>query len=282
MLFILSFPRSYDPIVQQVPNTGIYLASIKHTSCDTEIGLLNSGLTQEFIRRFGFVKRATGVYLEPYSAGFNATMAIILIMYGKIAGYRLKKYHIFVAINLAAVIFATSRSAYLLLYMALFIYVMIQRKTGVLIFLCIAPLFSNTFRDIVSHTIETFGGGLHREAIVTLPGFLSGLFDRIFFLETFMGSGFGTSMEYSDIGAIREIIYQLGIMGLIAFVVLYFTILTRIPLSRENKFFVLTSAIVIFLLCIYSGRIFGYKSLGLLHFFLGYIAPVPLKNNLKL
>ena len=36
-------------------------------------------------------------------------------------------------------------------------------------------------------------------------------------------------------------------------------------------FIVLGSAAAIFLLTIYSGRVFGYKCLGMLHFLLGYI-----------
>ena len=170
-------------------------------------------------------------------------------------------------INLAAVILATSRSAYLYLFIILFVYLVIQRKPHVLLLLCVLLFLYGPFRDIMVHSTETLGGGLHKEAIVSLPSYLSGL---TFSFDTLVGTGFGTFAEV-DMGAIKEISIQLGLVGLLAFLLLYYSIMTRIPRSKENKFIISAYAITIFLLSIYSVRMSGYKCLGIIQFFLGYI-----------
>ena len=253
--------------------TGAYYSYIKHTSNISETGVLSSGLTQHgiFIPGFFRFKRATGLYMEGYSAGFNAVTAIILILYSKIAGYRamkMKRNYIFIIVNLIAVILATSRSAYLLLFVSLFGYAMIQRRLPAALFLCLLPFIYTPFRDFVSTSVKTLGGGVHRDAIVLLPNFL---FSHIFSFEGLMGSGIGSFKGYTDAGGIKDIFIQLGLLGLFSFFLLHFIIMANIDFSRENKFFILTVSIAIFLLSIYSGRIFGYKCLGVIYFFLGYI-----------
>jgi hypothetical protein len=266
-LFYL-FPDIMVRFCSRFFQTGPYFASIKHTSNEAESGLLTSGLAQNiFVVKMGFTKRATGLYLEPYSAGFNAATAILLILYGKIVGYRLKKEHIFVMVNLAAVILATSRSAYLYLFITLLVYLVIQRKPNTLLLLCVLPFLYGPFRNIMVYSTETLGGGIHEETIVTFPDYLFGF---TFSFDTFAGTGLGT-FAGADMGAIKEISIQLGLVGLLAFLLLYYSIMTRIPRSKENKFIISAYAITIFLLSIYSGRMFGYKCLGLIQFFLGYI-----------
>nr|MBC8484521.1 hypothetical protein [Bacteroidota bacterium] len=213
--------------------------------------------------------------------GLNAAIAILLILYSKIAGYRaMKMNYIFIAVNLIAVILATSRSAYLLLFVSLFSYVMIQRRLPAALFLCLLPFIYTPFRDFVFTSVETLGGGMHRDAVVLLPDFL---YSHISSFGNLLGSGFASFIAYVDVGAIKEIFIRLGPFGLFSVFFLYFVIMANVYFSKENKFFILTASIAIFLLSIYSGRIFGYKPLGLIHFFLGYITEVrqlePIENS---
>ncbi len=268
------FYLSYDSAVQfssKYFQTGPYYWYVKHTSRMSGTGLVTSGLTQHFIFIPGFhqFKRATGLYMEGYSAGLNAVAAIILILYSRIAKYRpMKRNYIFVAINLIAVILATSRSAYLVLFVALFSYLVIERKFPAVFLLFFLPFFYGPFRDFCIKSMKTLGGVGHRDAILSLPGYLSA---HIFSFKGLMGSGLGSFKDYTDAGLIKEIFCQLGLFGLSAVFILYFSIMSNVYFSKENKFFVLSALIAFFLLSIYSGRIFGYKCFGIIHFFLGYI-----------
>jgi hypothetical protein len=264
--FYCSFINFYNKYFQ----VGPYYEYIKHTGYIHKEGLLASGMTQHGILPGVLqTKRATGLYLEGYSAGFNATTAIILILYSKIAGFRItKKMYIFIIVNLIAVILATSRSAYLLLFVSLFSYVIIQRRFSAAVFLCLLPFLYSPFRDFFTVSVMTLGGGAHREAILSLPHYMS---SHIFSFEGLFGSGIGSFKEYTDAGAVKDIFTQLGLLGLFGFFLLYYTIMANSYHSRENKFLILSTSIAIFCLSIYSGRIFGYKSLGILFFFLGYI-----------
>ena len=269
------FYLSYHTMVQlysEYFQAGPYYFYVKHTSnIHAETGLATSAVTQAgiFIPGFFQFKRATGLYLEGYSAGLNPAFAIILILYSKIARYRtIKSSYIFIIINLIAVILSTSRSAYLLLFVSLLIYLMMKRRLSAALFLSVLPFFYVPFRNFFFSSIKTLGGGAHRDAILQLPDYLS---SHILSLEGFIGSGIGSFKDYVDAGAIKDIFIQLGLFGLFMIFLLYFAIMVRIPSSKENIFIVLSVSIAIFLLSIYSGRIFGYKCLGMIHFFLGYI-----------
>lgn len=274
----IMFYRSYHSMIQfysRYFNVGAYYAEIKKTSYIHKSGLLGSAMTQRFQFIPGYVqfKRATGVYLEGYAAGFNPATAVFLIVYSKIAGHKVtKKTYAFMLINLAAVFLATSRSAYIFVFMSLIGYIIIQRKLNLAFLLSIVPFFYGPFRAFLIGSVDNLGGSAHRHAIVSLPNFL---LDSIISIEALIGTGLGSVESFADMGAIKDIFTQLGIFGLFSVFYLYFVVMKNIYTDRAGKFFVLTLGIALFIFAIYAGRMFGYKSFGWIHFLIGFMTPIP-------
>lgn len=265
---------SYDSIAQfysRYFDIGSYYDHIRQTSHITESGMMQAAVRPSGFLIPGVIKRLTGLYFEPFAAGFNSTLAVILILYSRIAGYlKTRKTSIFLVINIVAAILTTSRSAYLLLLVSLFSYAIIQRKpfglflAGLLVFLY-SPL-----KNLLITSVETLGGDTHKEAVFLFISYFS---SHLLSLDGLLGSGVGSmeKISFSTHSGYGAIFGQLGFFGLLSLFCLYFFAMSRIPLTRENKFFVLSIAISTSVLLLFSGYPFGYKTYGLIYFFLGSI-----------
>ena len=273
---------SYDSIVQLYSkyfDIGSYYHYIRQTSNIEASGIMTSGIRPAGFLIPGVTKRLTGLYLEPFSAGFNSILAVILILYSRIAGYQIKRrnYHIFLIINIAAVILTTSRSAYLFLFVSLFIYIMIRRRFfivlpfGLLVFFFYGPL-----KDFFITLVNTLKGGPHREAVFL---FINYFFNYLLSFDGLFGQGIGS--RWLGIGEEKALLYiesgygaifgQLGLFGLFSIFFLFLTIIARVYFSKENKFFVLSTSISTAALLFFGGYPFGYKTYGLIYLFLGSI-----------
>lgn len=265
----------YSSVTQFYSNyfrVGPYYANIRHTSSVTKELMLRASERTSISLIPGVTKRFTGLYLEPFSAGFNSTLGVILILYSKIAGYRKKRSaQIFLIINVIAVILTTNRSSYLLLSASLFFYAIINRSyLGVSLFFLLAFLYA-PLRSMVAGSVTSLGGGYHEKAFWEFFEYFWANFASV---KGFLGSGFGSMIGtqkwylYVESGY-GTIFLQLGILGLAMVFFLYLSVIVRAIPSKENRFFVLSISISTLALLFFQAPIFGYKSYGLIHFFLG-------------
>lgn len=253
---------------------GQYYHEIRHTS-----GITQEGILLASVRPLGFLipnvsKRLTGLYLEPFSAGFNSTLAVILILYSRIAGYLEKRRnYIFLMINIISIVLTTSRSAYLVLAVSVVMYAIIQRNPFGALSLCLLAYFYNPLRDLIFTSATNLGGGYHLKGVLEFIDYFWNYFPSIKGLfGSGIGSMIGTEKWYlyveSGYGAI---FLQLGILGLFMIFFLYLSIIAQVPFSKENKFFVLSISISTFALLFFSGYPFGYKTYGMIYLFLASI-----------
>lgn len=216
-------------------------------------------------------KRVTGVYFEPFAAGFNSSLAIILILYRGVARYKkLKCEYLLLGINFIAVVLTTSRSSYLLFAIFIFSFFLIKKRIHPVMILGFLALFYGPFREYCTDSISNLGGGAHRDAVVGLPDFIISYVRSVEFL---WGGGFG-SMEksiYSGESGYGSIFGQLGMVGIFIIIVLYLSV-TMVPnRSAEDRFFTVGFLVSVLILFFFAGYPFGYKTFGLLHLFLGTI-----------
>jgi len=261
-------PGSLGMFYSRFFRVGSYYHEIKHSSSVTEMGILTSAL-----RPGGFIiptltKRLTGLYLEPFSAGFNAALAVILIWYNRIAGHcKTRRDTIFLIINIIAVILTTSRSAYLVLIIAALVYWTVHRRflsffTSVLFILVLYLLYYDPLVEAIS-SLDWAGHGNATMSFIAY--FLS--------FNNLLGVGIGAmgkSEIYTDCGY-GAIYGQLGIAGIISVLMLYLTVGKKIRSTRENRFFVASILISTFSLLFFAGFPFGYKTFGLIHLCLGFL-----------
>lgn len=247
---------------------GSYYTDIKSSSGTTEEGTLLSAL-----RPSGFIiptltRRQTGLYLEPFSAGFNAVLAIILIWYSRIAGFaRIRKDSVLLLINFVAVVLTTSRAAYLFLLIALCVYRVVQRKyLSSLLWATTTAVLCVLYYNPIAEAVSSVNWTAHKDATMSFVGyFLS--------FNNLLGEGIGVmerSAIYTDCGY-GAIYGQLGIVGIVGIIIFYICLKRRVYPTRENFFFVTTIIISIFALLFFAGFIFGYKTFGLIHLCLGFL-----------
>jgi hypothetical protein len=260
------WPESLNLFYSRFFRVGLYYNQIKYISGTTELGLLTSALRPEGFIIPTLTKRLTGLYLEPFSAGFNAALAIVLIWFTRVAGYaRSRRDWIFMIINFIAVILTTSRAVYLFVCISLLVYMIVQKKYissfiwGTVIFILCA-MYYNPLVEAVNSIDWT----AHRNATMSfIDYFLS--FDNL------VGEGIGAmekSAIYTDCGY-GAIYGQLGIAGIIAILFLYMSIGRLLLSDRENRFFAGAVLIPTLVLLSFASYPFGYKTFGLIHLCLG-------------
>ncbi len=253
-------------------NYNSYYYYIRHSSNITQTGIMTSGIRPEGMIIPGISKRLTGFYFEPFAAGFNTSLAIILILYCRIAGFgRMKHEYLILGINISALILTTSRSSYLLLSVFLLSFFYYKGKLHPAMLLCLLALLYEPFRIFCLDSIRNLGGEVHQRAALGLPQFILSHINSIDFI---WGGGLG-SMEKtifeieSGYGAIFS---QLGIIGLVSIVSLYLCMTVGFLPSTQDKFYILGILGSIILLLFFAGYLFGYKTFGLLHLVLGSIS----------
>ncbi len=261
-------PQSLNYFYSRFFRVGLYYHQIKYISDTTDVGLLTSAL-----RPAGFIipaltKRLTGLYLEPFSAGFNAALAVALLWYKRIAGYPKLRYETpVIIINFSAVILTTSRSAYLMLAIIIVVYMMAQKRhLAMLICGLISLIFVTMYYAGIADAISTLDWTGHSNPLYRFIG-------HFFSFNNILGAGLG-AMErnslYTDCG--YGFIYgQLGIIGIISIFILYLSIGWHSTASPENRFFITGITLSTFVLLFFAGYPFGYKTFGLIHLCLGAI-----------
>ena len=265
--FIVQFYSKYFRV-------GPYFDITRHQS-----GFSEGGVFTAATRPLGFFipnvrKRLTGFYIEPFAAGFNSGLAVILILYSRIAGYHQdRRNSVFLMINIISVILTTSRSAYLVLAMSLVMYSIIQRNPFGALSLCLLAYFYNPLRDLIFTSATNLGGGYHTKGVL---GFIDYFWNNFPSIKGLFGSGIGSMIGMEEWYLYVEsgygaIFLQLGILGLFMIFFLYLSIIAHVPFSKENIFFVLSISISTFALLFFSGYPFGYKTYGMIYLFLASI-----------
>jgi hypothetical protein len=270
------FPSSMTIFYSKLFQAGSYYQNVKHTNTASDFGVLMASLrTNRFIIP-GVAKRLTGLYLEPLSAGFNAALAVILVLYQKMKGYiKSKPFIILLVINMLAVILTTSRSAYLMLFFALFIFIFISKNKIskiVSFFILTLPFLYRPFRIFCINSVKNLGGGFHAQAIKL---FFNAFRENVFSFQGIFGDGVGSkwlghNLIYAESGY-GMIFGQLGLFGVIAVILFFLTIVTHIHYSRENKFLVLSIMVPTFILLFFGSYPFGYKTFGFIYLILGML-----------
>lgn len=275
---------SYDSIAQfyfKYFDFGAYYHYIRETADIDKSGIMMSGIRPAGFLIHGVFKRLTGFYCEPFSAGFNAALAAILILYSKIAGYRLRKrMNIFLIINIIALILTTSRGTYLFLFLFLFNYVITRRNCFGLLLLGSLIIF--IFYGLLKKFFILTLGEPHTTGAILL--FINYFSNNLFSFAGLLGQGIGSrwlgsgyeeqNLIYSESGY-GAIFGQLGLFGLVSIFLLYLSAIAHVYFSKENKFFVWGLAISTPILLFFAGYPFGYKTYGLIYLFLGSIMMRP-------
>ena len=250
---------------------GSYYHYVRQTSGLTDSGIMTSGIRQTGAIIPNLPKRLTGFYCEPFAAGFNSSLAIVLILYCKMAEFKKIKWeYLILIINFIAVILTTSRSAYLFLVICILCFSIIKKKIHPTFLLCFLALLYKPFRTFCYNSIITLGGETHQEAALSLPRFIWSHSRSIEFLwggclGSMKNSNFSTESGYGLIFG------QLGLFGLLFIFIFYFCFLYYTDSSKENKFFACSIITATSILLFFSGYIFGYKTYGLIHMFFGFI-----------
>ena len=263
-----------------------YYHHVRESSNLMDSGIMTSTVRPSDFLFPGVVKRLTGLYFEPFSAGFNSTLAVILILYSEIAGFmrREKRYYLLLSINILAAILTTSRSTYLFLFVSILVYTIIQRRFFLALVISLLVLLYLPLKSLILTSVYSLGGEAHKETVFL---FINYFLDNVFSFTGLLGSGIGSGELYAnkDVSLLLGesgygfIFLQLGLCGLVSIFLLYLSVVKRIPLTRANKFFILTFAASTFALLFFSGYIFGYKTYGLIHLFLGFIMTQPYYNS---
>jgi len=250
---------------------GSYYHYVRNSSLITDSGIMISGIRPTGLIIPWISKRLTGLYFEPFAAGFNSSLAVILILYCRMAGYKKYKWeYAILGINFAAVILTTSRSSYLFLSIFLFSYFLIKGKLHPGIVLCFLTLLYKPFREFCYESTLTLGGGVHQEAAMGLPEYI---WSNIGKIEFIWGGGIGSmtnSLFFVESGY-GAVFGQLGIIGLLIIILLYMKMTIYKESSLHDRFFAFGMLVATMILLFFAGYPFGYKTYGLLHLFLGTI-----------
>jgi hypothetical protein len=150
-----------------------------------------------------------------------------------------------------------------------------QRRLFLALAISLLVLLYLPLKSLILTSVHSLGGEPHKEAVFL---FINYFLDNVFSFTGLLGSGIGSGELYAnkDVGLLLVesgygfIFLQLGLCGLVSIFLLYLSVVKRIPSTRENKFFILTFAASTFALLFFSGYIFGYKTYGLIHLFLGF------------
>lgn len=259
-------PQSLNLFYSRFFRVGLYYHQIKYISDATDLGLLTSALRPEGFIIPAITRRLTGLYLEPFSAGFNAALAVALVWYKRLAGSAKNRYDALIIItNVTAVLLTTSRSAYLMLAIITVVYMMSQKRhLSILIWGLILFIFVILYYNNIADVLSTLDWSGHTNPIsLFIEHFLS--FNNI------IGAGLG-AMErnsiYTDCGY-GAIYGQLGIFGIAGILIFYLGIGGKITASPENRFFITCITVSTFALLFFAGYPFGYKTFGLIHLCLG-------------
>jgi hypothetical protein len=271
------FPNGTSGFYSSFFDVGNYYNQVRETSGVTESGIMLSGIRPSGFFIPGVTKRLTGLYLEPFAAGFNAVFAVILILYVRMSGNRKLKWEYFLlSINIVAVILTTSRSSYLLLFIALTIYLLMSNRIHPVFFLCFLTLLYTPFRELCFHSVKTLGGGKHQE---TISVFFDYLINNLFTFKGIVGEGIGSRwFEYAWLyieSGYGYIFGQLGIAGILGIILLFLISASHIYSNEANNYFTIVLLASVAILLLFSGYIFGYKTFGLIYMFLGSLMTKP-------
>jgi hypothetical protein len=261
-------PDSLNYFYSRFFRVGLYYHQIKYISDTTDVGLLISALRPNGFIIPALTKRLTGLYLEPFSAGFNAALAVAIVWYRKLAQYPKLRYETpIIIVNFLAVILTTSRSAYLMLAIITFVYMLVQKRyLSMLLFGLLSLIFVVPYYNNIVDVISTMSWAGHIKPLYRF-------FAHFFSFNNILGLGLGTTEKsslYTDCGY-GSIYGQLGIIGIISILILYLSIGWHSTASPENRFFITGITISTFVLLFFAGYPFGYKTYGLIHLCLGTI-----------
>ena len=224
---------SYDSAVQFYPkyfDVSSYYQYIRGVGNTVRSKVMILGIRPVGFLPHGAIKRLTGFYCEPVSAGLNVALAAILILYGKIAGYRMrKKMNIFLIINIIALILTTSRSIYIFLLLFLFSYVITRRNYFGLLTLGSLSIF--IFNSLLKKLFFT-PGETHADAILSFINYFS---NNLFSFAGLLGQGIGSkgyeqNVIYSESGY-GPIFGQLGLFGLVTIFLFYLSAIMHVYFS---------------------------------------------------